>query len=127
MSTYYTAFVMGGFGMFPILVIGVILIVASIRFALDTEPIRLRFITAAAIAMLAIMMFWTVCDVIIMLGAMHVPNATGEDVQTAIAEGLSAVLNQWALGLLDMTVAAIVVAIGVYRCGRRQLNALRPQ
>jgi hypothetical protein len=127
MNTMFTAFLLGGFGMYPILVTGLILIVASVRYAIDTEPIRLRFIMATAVAMLAIMLFWTVLDIILMLKAMYDPSeAAGKELRDAFAHGLSAVLNQWALGLLDMTVASIVVAIGVYRSGRRQLRALEP-
>ena len=126
MSTLLTAFILGGLGMYPILATSIIIIVASIRYAIDGEPIRLRFITATAIAMIVMMLFWTVCDVVIMLTAMHGSHMTGERSQVALAEGISAVLNQWGLGLLSMTLAAIAVAIGAYRAGARQLRALRP-
>jgi hypothetical protein len=127
MSTLYTAFILGGLGMYPILVTGLILIVASIRYAIDSEPIRLRFITATVIAMLAMMLFWTVCDVVVMLSGMYASNMTGKRPETDfLSNGLSAILNQWGLGLLDMTVASIMVAVGAYRAGRRQLRALKP-
>lgn len=126
MSTLYAAFILGGLGMYPILATSIIIIVASIRYAIDGEPIRLRFIISTVIAMLVMMLFWTVCDVVIMLSGMHASHMTGERAQVALAEGISAVLNQWGLGLLAMTLAAIAVAIGAYRAGARQLRALRP-
>jgi hypothetical protein len=126
MSTLYAAFILGGLGMYPILATSIIIIVASIRYAIDGEPIRLRFITATAIAILAMMLFWTVCDIVIMLRAMHAFHMTGERAQVALTEGISAILNQWGLGLLAMSLAAIAVAIGAYRAGARQLRALRP-
>ncbi len=126
MSTLYAAFILGGLGMYPILATSIIIIVASIRYAIDGEPIRLRFIIATVIAMLVMMLFWTVCDVVIMLSTMHASHMTGERSHVALAEGISAVLNQWGLGLLSMTLAAIAVAIGTYRAGARQLRALRP-
>jgi hypothetical protein len=126
MSTLLTAFVLGGLGMYPILATGLIIIVASIRYALDGEPIRLRFIAATALAMLAMMMFWTLCDVVIMLRGMYASPTTAETAHTALVEGLSAVINQWGLGLLAITLAAIAVAIGAYRSGARQIRALRP-
>ncbi len=126
MSTLYTAFILGGLGMYPILATSIIIIVAAIRYAIDGEPIRLRFIIATVVAMLVMMLFWTVCDVVIMLSSMHATHMTGEKSQVALAEGISAVLNQWGLGLLSMTLAAIAVAIGAYRAGARQLRALRP-
>jgi len=126
MSTLYAAFILGGLGMYPILATSIIIVVASVRYAMDGEPIRLRFLAATAIAMLAMMLFWTVYDVVIMLTTMHASHVTGERSQVAWAEGLSAVLNQWGLGLLAMTLAAIAVAIGTYRAGARQLRALRP-
>jgi hypothetical protein len=126
MSTLYAAFILGGLGMYPILATSIIIIVASIRHAIDGEPIRLRFITATAIAMVAMMLFWTVCDVVIMLGNAHAAHTTGENAQVAWVEGISAILNQWGLGLLALTLAAFAVAIGTYRAGARQLRALRP-
>lgn len=126
MSTLIAAFILGGLGMYPILVTGLIIIVAAIRYALDGEPIRLRFIAATAIAMVAMMMFWTLCDVVIMLRGMHAPQVTADRAHTALVEGLSAVINQWGLGLLSISLAAIAVAIGAYRAGARQIRALRP-
>ncbi len=126
MSSLFTAFILGGLGMYPILATGLIIIVASIRYALDGEPIRLRFIVATAVAMFAMMMFWTLCDVVIMLRGMHASGLTADQAHTAMAEGLSAVINQWGLGLLSITLAAIAIAIGAYRAGARQLRALRP-
>jgi hypothetical protein len=126
MSTLYAAFVLGGLGMYPILITGIILIVAAIRYAIDGEPIRLRFITATVLAMLAMMMFWTVCDVVVTLRGMYTSGWTSETSRTTLAEGISAILNQWGLGLLDMTIASISVAVGAYRAGYRQLRALKP-
>ena len=126
MSTLYAAFILGGLGMYPILATSIIIVVASIRYAIDGEPIRLRFITATVIAMIAMMLFWTVCDVVIMLRSVYASHVTGERAQVAWAEGISAILNQWGLGLLAMTLAGIAVAIGAYRAGARQLRALRP-
>lgn len=126
MSTLFTAFILGGLGMYPILATGLIILVASIRYAIDGEPIRLRFIAATALAMVAMMMFWTLCDVVIMFRGMHAFPATDDKTHTALVEGLSAVINQWGLGLLAITLAAIAVAIGAYRAGARQIHALRP-
>jgi hypothetical protein len=126
MNTLYTAFVLGGLGMYPILITGIILIVASIRYAIDGEPIRLRFILATVLAMLTMMSFWTICDIVVMLKGMYTSGWTSEPARTAMAHGISAVINQWGLGLLDMTIASISVAVGAYRVGYRQLRALRP-
>ena len=126
MSTLYAAFILGGLGMYPILATSIIIVVASIRYAIDGEPIRLRFIATTAIAILTMLMFWTVCDVVIMLSGAHAANITGEKAQQAWVEGISAILNQWGLGLLAVTLAAFAVAIGAYRAGARQLRALRP-
>lgn len=76
--------------------------------------------------MITMMLFWTVCDVVIMLSGMHAAPVTSDKAQTALVEGISAILNQWGLGLLALTLAAFVVAIGAYRAGARPLRALRP-
>jgi hypothetical protein len=57
---------------------------------------------------------------------MHVAPVAGDVCRTALAEGLSAMINQWGLGLLTITLAAFAVAIGAYRVGARQLRVLRP-
>ena len=86
MSTLLTAFLLGGLGMYPILVTGLIIIVASIRYALDGEPIRLRFIATTAIAMVAMMMFWTLCDVVVMLRGMNVAPLAGDKKKAPAAD-----------------------------------------
>ncbi len=77
------------------------------------------------VAMIAMMLFWTVLDVVIMLSSAHAANVTSEKAQQAWVEGISAILNQWGLGLLALTLAAFAVAVGTYRADARQLRALR--
>jgi hypothetical protein len=48
-------FIEGGWGMYPVLVLGLILVWSSGRYALDLEPARLRFIVAMSVALLVTM------------------------------------------------------------------------
>ena len=49
-----TFFVEGGWGMFPVLLVGLVVLYASIRYLVDGEPVRLRFILALSLAQLAL-------------------------------------------------------------------------
>jgi hypothetical protein len=51
----------GGWGMYPIPVMGLMTVWASARYAPDTEPVRLRFIAAIALALVVPMLHatWT--------------------------------------------------------------------
>jgi len=126
METIYLAFKYGGFWMYPIEIIGVILFIASIRYAIDGEPIRLRFITTLSILILAMMVCATIVDIILMFSDIARLKELKVSWAPAWADGISAIFNQWALGMLDLVLSLIVVAIGVYRAGRRQLKALKP-
>lgn len=118
------AFIIGGLGMYPVLVAGLILITAAIRYAIDCEPIRQRFIVAMALVIAAMMLFFGVCGVVSALSG--AADASEADRATGIARGLSMTINVWGLGLLVYVLTSIAIAIGVYRDGRRQLKAIGP-
>lgn len=115
----------GGWGMWPILVIGAILVASAGRFALDREPVRLRFVTVLSLSHLAFIggsmmddvatVFWTVSA-----------EGMSEDVRSRILlEGLKECTRPGVLGLLLLGLALILVSIGVYRVGLSELRAAR--
>jgi uncharacterized protein (DUF486 family) len=112
----------GGFAMYPMLITGIILIVASIRYAIDSEPIRLRFIIATSLVLFFILSSATVIGIITSFSQYY----TAEPKFLAIAGGLAKLLNLWGLFFYELLLAAIAIAIGIYRVGRRQLKALKP-
>jgi hypothetical protein len=48
-------FVEGGWGMYPVLVMGLMPVWAAARYAIDTEPVRLPFIGALGLALVVTM------------------------------------------------------------------------
>jgi hypothetical protein len=123
METFTTAFLAGGLGMYPILATGLILVVAAIRYAIDGETIRLRFVFHLSLANLAMMFFFGVYGVVFALKGMAAAAQAERD--AGLAAGLSITINVWALGLLSFALAFTAVAVGTYRVGRRQLEALK--
>ena len=117
-------FVSGGVGMYPILVAGIVLLVASIRYAIDTEPIRLRFIKALSLVQGSLMLFWGVSGAILVIEGVAL--ASEADRTAGIREGIAGIVNTWGLGLLFFVLASMAIAVGAYRSGRRELKALKP-
>src|SRR5262245_15439387 len=119
-------FIEGGYAMYPVLALGVVLVWAAARYARDGEPVRLRFIIACALALAVAAVHGTWTDVKMVLFHLadesRVPDAMFARVLvTGLKESTGPVVLASALGVL----AAILVCIGVYRVGRRELKAAR--
>jgi hypothetical protein len=120
-------FIEGGPGMFPILVLGLILVVTSVRYLLDGEPVRLRFAAVLALALLAAVAVATVLDLSNVMKAL----ASGyrrpphDDDLRLLAGGLMESSRPAILGFALLALALDLIAIGVYRVGRRELRAAR--
>jgi hypothetical protein len=116
-------FIEGGFVMWPLLVLGLLMVGSASRYLIDGEPIRLRFLVFLGLALLATTALATVMDISMVLT--HIADVPPEDKFTLLAIGLKessrpAIL---AFGLLGL--ALDLVAIGAYRVGRRELKAAR--
>jgi hypothetical protein len=116
-------FIEGGWGMYPVLVMGLVLVGAAVRYALDGEPIRLRFITALAVTLLCTMLHATWTCVAAVFGFLQTV-APPERVPTLMT-GLMESTRPAALGGALLVLALTAVSIGAYRAGRRELDALR--
>jgi len=118
-------FIEGGWGMVPVLILGLILVWASVRYAVDTEPVRLRFIVAIALALAVTMVHatWT-CFAAVFHYLEQSPK--GPFAQTLMT-GLMESTRPATLGGALLTLALILVAVGAYRSTRRELLALRGQ
>ncbi len=116
-------FIEGGWGMYPVLILGLILVWASVRYAVDTEPARLRFIIAVALALLVTMVHatWT-CFAAVVHYLEESPK--GPFAQTLMT-GLMESTRPATLGGALLTLALILVAVGAYRSTQRELRALR--
>jgi hypothetical protein len=88
----------GGWGMFPVILLSILLIVTSGRYAFDGEPVRLRFAVALSVTLLVF------------------------SVGGSLA-GVAKTLCVTGLALLGF--GLVLLTIGVYRVGLRELRAAR--
>jgi hypothetical protein len=119
-------FVEGGWGMYPVLILSIVLVGSAGRYAVDREAVRLRFICVVALALMAFIAGSLVANV----AAVFKYLASPEDVPDAmylriLAEGLKESLRPAMLGFPLLGVALILVSIGVYRAEARELAAAR--
>jgi uncharacterized membrane protein YqhA len=115
----------GGWGMWPILVIGVILVVSSGRYAIDREPVRLRFVTVLSFGHLAFIAGAVLTDMATVLWAVSAEGLSEEIRTRILLEGMKESTRPGVLGLLLLGVALVLVSIGVYRAGLSELRAAR--
>jgi hypothetical protein len=116
-------FVEGGWGMVPILVMGLVLVWAAARYAADGEPVRLRFIAALGLALAVTIVHatWTcIAAVLAYLGTL--PDA---EIGRTLRIGLVESTRPATLGGALLALALVIVAVGVYRNDRREIAALR--
>jgi hypothetical protein len=113
----------GGWGMFPILVVGLIVLFASTRYLIDGEPVRLRFILALSLAQLALITQATIADVGAVMNALK--HAKPEISSVLLFAGLKECTRPALLGFGLLSLSLILVAIGVYRVTQRELKAAR--
>jgi hypothetical protein len=116
-------FLEGGWGMFPVLIVGLIVLYASIRYLIDGEPVRLRFLLALTLAQLALVAQATVADVSAVLNAAK--HARPEVFERLLVAGFKECTRPALLGFGLLALSLILVAIGVYRVGVRELRAAR--
>jgi len=116
-------FLEGGWGMFPVLVIGLVVLYAAIRYLIDGEPVRLRFILALSLAQLALVVQASVADVAAVLNALK--HARPEQFSLLLVAGLKECTRPALLGFGLLSLSLILVAVGVYRVGQRELRAAR--
>jgi hypothetical protein len=117
-------FMEGGFAMYPILIIGLVLLGASIRYAIDAEPIRRSFIVAMAWTLVAMTLFATWIGLAAVFQYMETVEAA--EFASTLMTGFKEVARNGLLGGLLLTLSLIATAVGTYRAGRRELKALRP-
>ncbi len=116
-------FIEGGFCMYPILIIGLLLLAASIRYAIDTEPIRRGFIVWMALALAATTAFATWIGLAAVFR--YLENVPEKELTATLIIGLKEVTRNGILGGGLLTLSLILTAIGVYRAGRRELKAMQ--
>lgn len=113
----------GGWGMFPVLIFGLVTLYASGRYAVDGEPARLRFVAAMSIVLVAAMGHAMLTNVAAVFSFLQDPERAPDGELTRILfTGLMESTRPGALGGALLVLALVLVAVGVYRAGRRELR-----
>jgi hypothetical protein len=115
----------GGWGMYPVLVMGLVVVWTSVRYGIDCEPVRLRFITAASLALVVFSLEGVITDVATVLWAAGEGKFPDMDKPTLLIVGMKESSRPGIMGLAFLGLGLIAVTIGVYRAGRRELAAAR--
>jgi hypothetical protein len=114
----------GGWGMFPVTAFGLVMIVAAGRFALDTELMRLRFISAMGVLLVTAMLHAMLTDVAAVFAFVADPaRAPDAEFARTLCTGLMESTRPGALGGVLLVIALVLVAVGVSRNGTRELRA----
>jgi len=117
-------FVEGGWGMWPVLVFGLVLLGTAGRFAWDGEPARLRFALAVAATLLVAMTHAMLTNVAAVFWYVQDPErAPDAELARTVFTGLMESTRPGALGGALLTLGLVLVAVGVYRAGRPELRA----
>jgi hypothetical protein len=114
----------GGFGMYPVTVFGLILLWTAGRYAWDGEAIRLRFAVAMSALLVVSTLHAMLTDVAQVFWYVQDPErAADSELARIVFTGLMESTRPGALGGALLTLALVLVAIGVYRSSSRELRA----
>lgn len=111
----------GGWGMWPILVLGLVTVGAGARFAIKPERRQIGFLGAIGLATLISIVHATWTDFGTVFGALSDEKFAPDTVAPRIlAEGLKECTRPGAMGGSFLTLAAILVAVGMLRLDRTE-------
>lgn len=114
----------GGFGMFPILFIGMVLLGASIRFALRPDRNQVPFLGCITMATITATVHATWTDFGTVCGALSNSEKFADAVLTRVfLEGLKESTRPGAFGGGLLTIAFIFFAVGAARMSRTNTSA----
>jgi hypothetical protein len=115
----------GGFVMYPILIVGSILLVSGVLYAIDCEPVRLRLITALSLVLFGFSLQGIFIDASVVFNAVATHKFPNDDRITVLLMGMKESTRPLIFGLALWSLALVCVAIGVYRSSQRELRAAR--
>jgi len=106
----------GGWGMYPVLLLGVVALASAIRYAIRPERLCLRFVSILWLTLLVVIVHATVLDVAAVFRYLEDP-ARAPDAQMArlLVTGLKESSRPAALGGIFLTLVSLAAAAGVYR------------
>jgi hypothetical protein len=114
------AFRLGGWGMYPTAIAGLVLVFTSIKYAVTPDPKRRALVRALAmLVLLAACLGFTTGVIHTLIGAAEQTTGAGN----VIAEGVGESLENIGLGLALLVMAGIATAIGTARSAPRAPGA----
>jgi hypothetical protein len=116
-------FVEGGWGMFPVLVMGLLLVGAGVRFAIHGQPIRLWFIATLALTLLVTVAHatWTCLAAVLRF----LETVEPAQFRHTLLVGLRESTHPATLGGALLSLSLVLVTLGIYRAGQRELALSR--
>ncbi|MBX7191836.1 MAG: hypothetical protein K1X94_07250 [Sandaracinaceae bacterium] len=113
----------GGWGMFPVLVFGLITMFAAGRYAIDGQTPRLRFVAAMSGVLVVSMAHSMLTNVAAVFSFLQDPaRAPDADFSRILCTGLMESTRPGALGGALLVLTLVLVAVGVYRAGQKELR-----
>ncbi len=113
----------GGWGMFPVLVFGLVTLFAAGRYAIDGQTPRLRFVAAMSVVLIVSMAHSMLTNVAAVLSFLQDGERVPDDqVVRILFTGLMESTRPGALGGALLVLALVLVAVGVYRAGQKELR-----
>jgi len=108
----------GGWGMWPVLLIGLVSLGAAIRYAARPERLWFGFAAALWVTVLVCVVHASVTDVAAVLGYFDDPGrATDSEIPRLIIRGLKESTRPAVLGGIFLTLVPLLAAVGIYRQG----------
>lgn len=108
----------GGWGMWPVLLVGLVSLAAAIRYAVRPERLHFRFAAALWLTLLVAVAHASLTDVAAVLGYFDDPGrATDSQIPRLIIMGLKESTRPAVLGGIFLTLVPLLAAVGIYREG----------
>ena len=109
----------GGWGMWAILFVGVLLVVEAARFAHQADPKRLGFLGMLALSTVSASVFTTLVDVAMVFSVLAREDRVPEGQLVRILfQGMKECLSPGMFGAVILTITALLVAVGMLRRAR---------
>ncbi len=106
----------GGWGMWPILLLGLVALASAVRYAIRPERLCLRFLAVLWVTLLSAVVHATVTDVAAVFRYFEDPvRAPDNQIVRMLFMGLKESTRPAALGGVFLTLVPLLAAVGVYR------------
>jgi len=106
----------GGWGMWPVLLLGLVALASATRYAIRPERLCLRFVAVLWVTLLAAVVHATVTDLAAVFRYFEDPaRAPDSQIARILLTGLKESSRPAALGGIFLTLVPLLAAVGIYR------------